>query len=748
MPLTDRRSAISLPRKVRPATLFNCMSRKGSLGAVRFRATILVASLAGAFAPAFPSELPAVTVPAIDNVRISPSGDRILAVSAEGQRRVLVVTDVATGQRAIAYRADPRTQSLDTCEWVSDTRIVCTIFVYPAPGPPWPRERIVRLVLMDHDGSNRKAIFPNPPRRPPKLAGVVPQPDVAPHAPGRAPAVRPYLDLEHALVDPLPGDPDALLVAAAREATPYRTVYRVNAHTARAKRSVGWQGGIVFWHTDQAGVVRAGTGWYEFGHGLPRMWGRAPNEPYIGPTGVLVGDGGWHRLDAARLMGSIGEWHATTTRVLGYSADGTRVYYQANVDGADRSALWEAGANTYAPLRRVVFDATRDVSAGIVAGQACGVLGFMHPLPGRPFTWLDATFGNDIERASGRVAGDVVAVTSMSADCRLVTLASTDHRSRRSFHLLDRSTGLIRGLGEQYPTANGELTARRDLLWTTRDGLSLPMAVTTPSSGPSDALLVLLHGAAPDDSLAPLDLWPHYFASQGYTVAEPAFRGMMGFGKAIHLAGMRQYGRKLRDDIEDAVGWLADRQALDRERVCFLGRGRGGHLAAFAALSLRTAETTDERCAAALAVMDVRDTVRAYDNPFEPILCSNRFACGGWERWASPQFITRKLAEQKHRAREQILQAAATVLPAAQSSFRSPLPDANHPGGFPILIQDAGATVHRADTEAWRDDLEALGVFRHTAPRGTESETGFLHEASALFDHVLRRRERPVPPRP
>ena len=275
------------------------------------------------------------------------------------------------------------------------------------------------------------------------------------------------------------------------------------------------------------------------------------------------------------------------------------------------------------------------------------------------------------------------------------------------------------------------------------------MAVTTPATGPSDALLVLLRGSAPDDSLAPLDLWPHYFASHGYTVAEPAFRGAMGFGKAIHLAGMRQYGRKLREDIEDAVGWLADRHALDRKRVCFLGRGRGGHLAVAAALS-RGAGTTDERCAAALAIMDSRDTVRAHDNPFEPILCSNRFACGGWERWASPQFIRRNVDNKNRltgRTRERLLHAADTVVPAAQSSFRSPLHDANHPG-FPVLIQDAEATVHHADTEAWREDLEALGVFRHTAPRGAASETDFLSEASALFDQVLRRREQPVPTQP
>ena len=606
--------------------------------------TILLALLAGASAPAFSTESPAAAVPAIDNVRISPSGARILAVSAEGQRRVLVVTEVATGESVIAYRPAPKTQSLEGCEWVSGTRIVCTIFVYKASGPPWPRERIVRLVLVDHVGSNPRAIFPNPPRKPPKLAGVIPQPDVPPHAPKRSSVSRnprPFMDLEHEVVDPMHGDPDRLLVAAARQATPYRTVYVVDAHTGDARRQVGWQSGIIFWHADQNGAVRAGTGWYEYGHGLPRMWGRAPNEPYIGPTAVLLGEEGWRRLDTAPLTGPHGEWPAEPPRVLGYSADSKHVYYQANVNAADRSAVWEASADTFAPSRRVVSDAARDVSARIISGRECGVLGFMHPLPGRPFTWLNGAFADDVHRASDQVAGQVVAVTSISADCDLVTLAATDHRSQRSFHLLERSTGLIRGLGEQYPAANGELTVRREVRWKTRDGTSLPMSVTTPSEGSSDSLLVLLHGSASDDSLAPLDLWPHYFASRGYTVAEPAFRGAMGFGNAIHLAGKRQYGQKMLDDIEDAVAWVANQQVLDPKRVCFLGRGRGGHFAVTAALSRRAARGTDERCAA-FAAIDTRHTVRTRSGPFEPILCSNRIACGGWERWAAPQFIRRQ----------------------------------------------------------------------------------------------------------
>ena len=41
----------------------------------------------------------------------------------------------------------------------------------------------------------------------------------------------------------------------------------------------------------------------------------------------------------------------------------------------------------------------------------------------------------------------------------------------------------------------------------------------------------------------------------------------MGYGNAIHLAGMSQYGQKMRDDIEHAVAWVANQQGLDPKRV-------------------------------------------------------------------------------------------------------------------------------------------------------------------------------------
>ncbi len=673
-------------------------------------------ALAGGGTPANALTESTQVVPAIDNVRISPAGDQILAVSARGQRRVLIVTDIVTGKSLLAVQPS-RTQSLDACRWVSDRRIVCSLFVSPETGPPWRSKRRLRLIALDPDGTDVVPIFPRPPKAAPKVAGVVPMPG------GRSP--RPwYEDFEHYVVDPWISDAEHLLVAADREAIPYPSLYRVNSDTGRARRVSRWQAGIQFWHTDLTGRLRAGTGWFEFGDDLPSVLGRRPKEPHVGPTAVVFA-GSFERLSIERVSGRNGSG-PTIPEVLGFDADGRRVYMAARVDGADRTAIWEADSRTFEPLRRLVTDPTRDVSARIIAGSGCGTVGFMHRLPGRPFTWLDKQFGADIDLAQQSLTDSVVAVTSMSRDCRYVTIATSDDRSRRSFFLLDRSTGRIRPLGEQYPGVASQSTARRDYTWIARDGVALPMSVTTPTTDEASGLVVLVHNSMAIDSVAPLDLWPHHLAERGYVVAEPGFRGASGLGAKLRLAGLEKHGRKLREDIADSVAWLADRGIAD-PRVCYIGRGVGGHLALAAALPGIPARPEQLLCVAVLAPVNPRGTTRHLAAGRDHALMA----------WARPDSRSEgaTLISPLHVVDHTIASSAAVE----SSTFRSPLRDADHPG-FPVLVYGRRPALHERDTRAWRADLEALGSFSWVTPRGSVPETRFLDHAIGLLDQVIEGR--------
>ena len=47
------------------------------------------------------------------------------------------------------------------------------------------------------------------------------------------------------------------------------------------------------------------------------------------------------------------------------------------------------------------------------------------------------------------------------------------------------------------------------------------------------------------------------FASRGYAVFQPNYRGTLGYGEAFRRAADGQYGRKMQTDISDGVAALA-----------------------------------------------------------------------------------------------------------------------------------------------------------------------------------------------
>lgn len=655
----------------------------------------------------------------VSDVRLSPNGSRIVAIQAVGGDRVAVVADLLSGQRSVAARGGSH-QQLDACDWVTDDRLVCSVFVFPSRSgfPGDERRRLVRLLAVDHDGSEPRTLLSRPPRRTPKFGG------------GLEGAGIPQEDLEHALVSRLSDNPDHVLVAASRQAMPYTSVYRVDIHDGTPRLAVRWQPGILFWHADWQGRVRVGTGAYAFGPGVPL----APDEPRIGPTAVALAglpdsDARGRRLDVSRLSSPIGSTEVAGPRVLGFGLDGRRVYYTARVDGADLASLWEADAGTLAPVRELIADPERDVVAAAIGAEECGTAGLAH---GRGIAWLDPRIGSAVAEAATELAREVVHVPSMSADCRRLVLASSD-QTTVLFHLLDRDTGRLRYLGGQQPRGEAaERTVRREDRFPTRDSLQLPVALTLPEGMEGAALpIVVLLDYDRDASSDPaiLDDAPVVFASRGYVVAQPAFRGSQGFGVANHLAGLGQRGLKLQQDVADAVGWLASEGLGDAQRVCFAGRGRGGHMAVAAALGYAPPDPSTARlCVAALAALEARHTKRATHNPLDARVCG-WFPCGDWMRWAAPDRM-RAFARR-----------VSTARPAKDSLLRSPVVGATHPG-FPILVHvDGRGTVHDRYSARFRSDLAKLGFFEHLVFTGSHDESAFIAEAQMLFDEVLGGRE-------
>jgi dipeptidyl aminopeptidase/acylaminoacyl peptidase len=66
-------------------------------------------------------------------------------------------------------------------------------------------------------------------------------------------------------------------------------------------------------------------------------------------------------------------------------------------------------------------------------------------------------------------------------------------------------------------------------------------------------------------------------ADRGYAVLRVEFRGVGGFGRRIHDAGLREWGGRMQDDLIDAADWAVQQGIATRGRIGILGWSYGGY---------------------------------------------------------------------------------------------------------------------------------------------------------------------------
>jgi dipeptidyl aminopeptidase/acylaminoacyl peptidase len=120
------------------------------------------------------------------------------------------------------------------------------------------------------------------------------------------------------------------------------------------------------------------------------------------------------------------------------------------------------------------------------------------------------------------------------------------------------------------------------------DGLLIHGYLTLPRQkalGSPPPLVVLPHGG-------PHGVRDHWgfdgevqlLASHGYAVLQVNFRGSGGYGTAYEVAGLRQWGGRMIEDLLDATRWAVTKGHVDGKRICTFGGSYGGYAAMQAAI--------------------------------------------------------------------------------------------------------------------------------------------------------------------
>lgn len=115
----------------------------------------------------------------------------------------------------------------------------------------------------------------------------------------------------------------------------------------------------------------------------------------------------------------------------------------------------------------------------------------------------------------------------------------------------------------------------------TRDDYTIPTLLTYPAGKEHKNLptILLPHGGPEAYDDMSFDYLSQYFASQGYLVIQPQFRGSTGFGWKHMASGRGEWGRKMQDDLTDALSALSNEGIVDKDKVCIVGASYGGYAA-------------------------------------------------------------------------------------------------------------------------------------------------------------------------
>ncbi|WP_157893497.1 alpha/beta hydrolase family protein [Aquidulcibacter paucihalophilus] len=123
-----------------------------------------------------------------------------------------------------------------------------------------------------------------------------------------------------------------------------------------------------------------------------------------------------------------------------------------------------------------------------------------------------------------------------------------------------------------------------------RDGFQIPGILYLPPGYKKERdgrlpLVVMPHGGpwARDDMDFDISYWSQMFATRGFAVLLPQYRGSTDLGKALWKGGDKQWGALMQDDKDDGAKWLVDQGIADPNRMMMYGYSYGGFAAAAAA---------------------------------------------------------------------------------------------------------------------------------------------------------------------
>lgn len=273
-----------------------------------------------------------------------------------------------------------------------------------------------------------------------------------------------------------------------------------------------------------------------------------------------------------------------TTLVVERNDGGEAIAREIALDGTSGDQVLDPSVADGRPL----FDRESRLLIGSSARDGTGV------------NLLDPVLQKRFEALVRAFPGSRVRLVDYGRRLERIVIQTDGPEDSGTYWLADAPKKSVTRIGRARPDiAAADVGPSRMFAYKAADGLAMEGVLTLPPGREARGLplVVIPHGGllSMGDSLE-FDWLAQAFASRGYAVFQPNYRGTVGYGEPFRRAAFGQFGRKTQTDISDGVAALGGQGLVDASRACILGKDYGG----YAALAGVTLQQGLYRCAAAI----------------------------------------------------------------------------------------------------------------------------------------------------
>ena len=266
------------------------------------------------------------------------------------------------------------------------------------------------------------------------------------------------------------------------------------------------------------------------------------------------------------------------------------------INETDTNALWAMDYDTEQYVEMIYHDPDFDISSPLQGDNTLnlwfdetgdGLFGFSYQADKPVDVYFDSYFQSVKKSLEAVFPGERISLSDWSQDLSKFLVNVRSDTNPGASYMFDINKGSLSLISDFAPWMKDYKLAKMEpFTYTARDGLKLHGYITLPPNYKKGTKIpFILH---PHGGPNARDYWGYnpevqFYASRGYGVIQPNYRGSTGHGRNEMILANHQMGKTMQTDKYDALMWANEQGYVDMDNVCISGASYGGYAAMQAA---------------------------------------------------------------------------------------------------------------------------------------------------------------------